>query len=335
MFDRKFLLGALHGLLLACAGSLVMAAAAKAGDAAAFQKALRAQNAAHLDAAFPESWSAGGSVVEGIYSDEGEKGPWEYRAGDLAIRVEMKRTAPIDLSSFPVPVLTLSLAGEEMISVTGSEAHADFAAFIFQLAELDTGNPHPEIVFSSFTGGAHCCSDTRVLTGGEDGRQWREIEAGLFDGDLLRASDVDGDGRYELVMRDNRFLYRFGCYACSAAPLRILQLQGGEMADVSAGEGFRDAHRDSLVRMIQLYNAGSEESNGFLAGYVAQKIRLGEGKEAWDFMTEYHDAESDWGLVECSEPLNDRNECPGKTTAYSFPDGLKRFLADAGYPVPE
>lgn len=24
--------------------------------------------------------------------------------------------------------------------------------------------------------------------------------------------------------------------------------------------------------------------NGFLAGYVAQKMRLGEGKEAWDLM---------------------------------------------------
>lgn len=333
MFDRISGLGGFASLALAF--MVLLAPPALADETEAFQKALRAQNAKHLAAVYPEPTANAGTIIEGIYSEDGEKGPWLYKDGKFTISVEMKRTAPIDLSEFPVPVLTLSMAGKDMIAVRGSEAHADFAAFIFQIAELDTGNPHPEIVFSSFTGGAHCCSDTRVLTSSKDGKTWSEVEAGLFDGDLLKALDLDGDGRYELATRDNRFLYRFGCYACSSAPLQVLQLQKGKIVDVSADEAYRDAHEESLIRIVQLYNQGPEEPNGFLAGYVAQKIRLGEGKEAWDFMARYHNSKSEWGLSECSEPLNDKNECPGKTTTYTFPEGLKRFLVESGYPLPE
>src|SRR5690606_10596261 len=133
------------------------------------------------------------------------------------------------------------------------QGQADFAAFVFQLVELDPDNKYPEIVFSSYTGGAHCCSDTLVLTSDETGAKWSTVEVGQFDGDLMTAVDLNGDARYELVTRDNRFLYRFGCYACSTAPLQILQLQGDRIADVSGDEAYREAHADSLIRMIQLY----------------------------------------------------------------------------------
>src|SRR5262245_38585526 len=37
-----------------------------------------------------------------------------------------------------------------------------------QIAELDPSNSHPEVVVSFYTGGAHCCSDTSVVTSGPD-----------------------------------------------------------------------------------------------------------------------------------------------------------------------
>lgn len=316
-------------LAAACAGPVI------AADAPAFQKALKAQNANHLAEVLPSQSGSLGTIVEGFYSDKGAKGPWEYRVGDLAVSVEIERSAPIDLSQFPVPVLSVSVGGKMLHAVEGAQGAADFAAFLFQIVELDPDNKYPEIVFSNYTGGAHCCSDTVVLTGGKDGRTWRTVEMGQFDGDLISASDLDGDARYEFAVRDNRFLYRFGCYACSTAPLRILQLQGDRIADVSADKAYRDAHAISLARMVKLYSGGSEESNGFLAGYVGQKIRLGEGGEAWDFMMKHHDRKSDWGTVECSKPLNDKGECPGKTITHTFPEALKRFLVESGYPVPE
>ena len=74
---------------------------------------------------------------------------------------------------------------------------------------------------SFYTGGAHCCSDTSVVTS-QDGSSWKTIDVGEFDGGPLLATDLDGDGRYEFETRDNAFLYAFACYACSEAPLELL-----------------------------------------------------------------------------------------------------------------
>ena len=132
-------------------------------------------------------------------------------------------------------------------------------------------------------------------------------------------------------MRDNAFLYRFACYVCSAAPYHVLRLEGGKIIDISAGPALRDRQVQSLKYMIE----GAEEdmdANGFLAGYVAQKILLGEGEEAWALMLKYYDRKSDWGLEACSVNENSKHECPpGKTVMLSFPQALKRFLKETGY----
>jgi hypothetical protein len=73
--------------------------------------------------------------------------------------------------------------------------------------------------------------------------------------------------------------------------------------------------------------------NGFLAGYVGEKILLGEGKAAWDLMLAYYDHESDWGLEICDKPLDEDGECPGETVRLTFPDALERMLNENGYKV--
>ena len=35
---------------------------------------------------------------------------------------------------------------------------------VLQVLEMDPSNPYPEVLLSTFTGGAHGCNDTRVLT---------------------------------------------------------------------------------------------------------------------------------------------------------------------------
>lgn len=333
---RRLLPGLARGVLL-CAGlaAVSTAVAPARADDAAFREALREQNAHHLREVAPALPQTTSSMIDASgFSEEGEQGPWKLRDGAVAIAVEPKRTASIDLPAFPVPELTVSVEGEEMLTVRGPEGQAESVSFIAQIAELDPDNPHPEIVFSAYTGGAHCCADTRVLTGGADGESWREIEVGGFDGGPLAATDLDADGRFEIATRDNRFLYAFGCYACSAAPLQVLRLENGEITDASARPEYREAHRAWLVNMLG-YNGGGEEANGFLAGYVAQKIRLGEGEPAWDFMLEHHDRESDWGLEVCSQEPDARGDCPGETRRLDFPQALARFLERAGYPLPE
>ena len=80
-----------------------------------------------------------------------------------------------------------------------------------QIAELDPSNGHPEVVVSFFTGGAHCCSVTHVVTSNADGSEWTTVDVGEFDGGPLLAVDLDGDRIFEFETRDNAFLNAFAC----------------------------------------------------------------------------------------------------------------------------
>ena len=200
-----------------------------------------------------------------------------------------------------------------------------------QIAELDQSNPYPEVVVSFFTGGAHCCSVTHVITSNEDGSDWSVVDAGEFDGGPMLAVDLDGNGAYEFETRDNAFLYAFACYACSQAPLQILALQDGKIVDVSEAARFKPAHAAWLKNMI--VSVPDQDVNGFLAGYVGQKIRLGEGREAWDLMLKYYDRNTDWGLEVCATERDEAGACPGETIKLTFPEALERMLKKNGYKI--
>jgi len=200
-----------------------------------------------------------------------------------------------------------------------------------QIAELDPSNAFPEVVVSFFTGGAHCCSATSVVASNADGSEWSVVDVGQFDGGPLLAIDLDGDGTYEFETRDNNFLYAFGCYACSEAPMQVLALKDGRIENVSTDPRFRSAHAAWLKTMI--LGVPEEEVNGFLAGYVAQKIRLGEGKEAWQLMLDRFDRNTDWGLEYCEQERDENGECPGETVTLNFPQALERMLKKNGYMI--
>ena len=223
-----------------------------------------------------------------------------------------------------------TLAGPSEVAKLEGNGAADPMVSV-QIAELDASNPYPEVVVSFFTGGAHCCSETHVVSSNADGSVWRIVDVGELDGGPIVSVDLDGDGTYEFETRDNAFLYAFGCYACSETPLRVLGVVDGTLKDMSGEARFQPAHAAWLKTMILGVPDG--EVNGFLAGYVAQKIRLGEGRQAWDLMLKYYDRDSDWGLTLCDQDPNERGECPGKTTKVTFPEALERMLNENGYKV--
>ncbi len=265
------------------------------------------------------------------YEDKLGKTEWTLSDGPVRVDVTLKRGGPPDGVLYMNPIVTVSVDGKETITSEGSESFPDNPVFLVQIAEMDASNPHPEVVFSTYTGGAHCCSDTRVLASSRDGREWREITVGPFDGGPLAARDLDGDGRYELATRDNAFLYTFGCYACSTAPLLVLALDDGTLTNVSAKPAFRANQLESLKHIIEWADEGGDR-NGFLAGYVGQKILLGEGAPAWQFMLKYYDRKSDWGLESCAVELTKDGTCPkGKSVKLTYPEALKRFLSENDY----
>ena len=228
-----------------------------------------------------------------------------------------------------IPIVTVFADGKQIAELKGEGTGTGDPPVSVQIAEIDPANSSPEVVVSFYTGGAHCCSDTKVISASKDGASWKTIELGQFDGGPLLASDLAGDGHPVFETRDNAFLYTFGCYACSTAPLQVLTVEDGEVKTVSADPRFRPAQESYLKSMIT--EVPDEEVNGFLAGYVAEKILLGEGKGAWALMLNHYDKASDWGLDVCDKPLDTEANCPGKTERLTFPVALERMLNENGY----
>ncbi len=239
-------------------------------------------------------------------------------------------------TDFSRPVAIVRVNGKEVGRLNGAERLSYVPAAVVQIAEMDPANPYPEVLLSSFTGGAHCCNQIQVLTSDRSGQKWREVSLGPFDDGESPARDPLGNGRYLIVDIDNRFLYRFGCYACSEAPLRLWQLQGDTFVDLSHRPEFRPLHRRRLAQMQARLNRDEPSTpNAFLAGYVATKALLGELDDGWKRMLSLYNRKSDTGLMMCKDDLDDLGECPGPEVRYaSFPLALRAFLEQTGYIKP-
>ena len=229
------------------------------------------------------------------------------------------------------PVAVVRVNGREVGRLSGAEWQTP--ASLVQIAEMDPSNPYPEVLLSSFTGGAHCCKQIQVLTSDRNGKNWREVKLGPFDGGPSPAEDPLRSGRFLIVSIDNRFLYRFACYACSTAPARIWALQGDAFVDVSHRPEFMPIHRRNLQRMAAWFQQKKPRSaNGFLAGYVANKALVGEFADGWARMLQRFESSSDWDLTECKGQLDFTGKCQGREIVYSsFPQALRAFLIETGY----
>ena len=156
---------------------------------------------------------------------------------------------------------------------------------------------------------------------------------GDFDGDGDFLDDLDGDGLAEIVTVDNRFLYQFDCYACSAAPLVIYTVRGGKVIDVTTEPRFRAAHRDWLKQLEDERRSGDAlDLAGLprrLGGGEDPARRRRRGLEGAQRALGPHD--SDEGEEVCltgGEP----EDCPKKNRAVlKFPERLKLFLEQNGY----
>jgi len=292
--------------------------------------AVKKADAKYLELKDTETEDKSKKIEAGGGDEEEELKAQEISEGALKAALTYAESKSEDGDVLNAPVVTVTFDGKEIGKFEGEPGFGNPPVSV-QIANLDPGNPHPEVIVSFYTGGAHCCSDTKILTSNKDGTDWQTIDLGQFDGGPLTASDLDGDGVYEFETRDNAFLYTFGCYACSSAPLEVLTVQDGTVKNITTDPRFRHEHELWLKDMIS--DVPDEDVNGFLAGYVGEKILLGEGKPAWELMLAHYDKDSDWGLETCPQPVNDKGECPVKTELLTFPDALERMLNENGYKV--
>jgi hypothetical protein len=222
--------------------------------------------------------------------------------GNAAIAITMPSSdgAPI--------VITASAPGTKPVTLN---LENDGAARRFppeiSMAEMDSSNTTPEFFISRYSGGAHCCAQVWVL----------DVVAGQW-------RIVDGDGEDEIVHGDDRFLYKFSCYACAGTPKRVFKLVAGALADVTMSPLYRNLDEKDLPNFQQ---GCANHDNGACASFVATASRLGHHDEAWKFMLDHYDKKSDWGLSDC--PLYDSaGICQAPVQYKTYPDALAVFLGN-------
>lgn len=204
-----------------------------------------------------------------------------------------------------------------------SGSQSTFYNGVVRLRDLDSDGTS-DVIVETYSGGAHCCTNFLIYSWQGDG--FATTETGLLDGGGGVFQDLDGNGSTEFSSFDQSFLYAFSSYAGSFPPSVVLSFQDGQFQDVTTEH--EDRLRAIAWEMYQTILRAEQEDyevNGVLAGYVAQKIRLGEYEEGWNFMLARYDATSEWGL-----DIYDAEGNPVGRHA-DYPTALRAFLQELGY----
>jgi uncharacterized protein YecT (DUF1311 family) len=274
-------------------------------------------------------------VAETASADTAPQNTWIEWASDKPLNTY--RVGGFDFSFRPIVDDGLNAARMRVATADGVSteltgqaltwaARADFA-----VVQLDASKADRQVLFSSFSGGAHCCTSLTLLEI-KDGA-WRATDLGQRDGDAAQLPrDVDGDGLKEFIFGDQSFLYAFDSYAGSWAPTVVISVSDGRSRDVSAQARFRSVYQRELAEMRE---ACGERANGACAAYVATAARVGQLDQAWAFMLRSYDQSSDW-IYPSACRVRTAAQCPAEAELKfaSFPESLQWFLGEQGYTAP-
>ena len=262
------------------------------------------------------------------------KQPVVLRYGDISVSLDSE---PGSRPASRVPTFKGTYQGRPIFSLRLEEGEDDAPQTTARVVRLDAKTPLPQVVMTVYTGGAHCCTVTKIATP-VSAETWQIVDGQWLDGDQGYVFvDIDRDGASELVSNDQNFLYGFACYACSYPPTRIARLDGTQIIDVTGEPKYRGFLRKEVAAMETYARKDRAQwhENGFLAGWVAAKSLIGEVDDAWRRMLASYDREADWPLDECTTgaPMD---KCPqDKVRHLSFPQALRKQLAAEGYPTPK
>lgn len=251
--------------------------------------------------------------------------PRTWRVGEVTVTLSTRRG-----ESAPVPIITVRAPGLPVFRHEGQEG-LEIVLARFGVGRIDPAVPGPQILFTSYSGGAHCCTQVDLLEFA--GGRWRVVDVREWDGDGLGAFpvDVNGDGVRDLVMADNRFDYAFDSHAGSFMPPQILNIRNGHVSDVSADPSYRRIFESALAETEPVCR---EHANGACAAFVAIAARLGRAQWAWPIFLASYDRTSDWTWpTDCRVHVPTSGTCPDDQTITfpGMPQALSWFLRDAGY----
>jgi hypothetical protein len=232
-----------------------------------------------------------------------------------------------------VPMVRIT-AGSKSILVRGYDQNGGFARARVSVGRWDRAG-HPFILVTQDMGGAHCCVRLMVFVAG--GSRLSATDLGQWDGTTFKpvAKDLDGDGRPDFVLNDDRFLYRFASHAGSWAPPLILNVINGRVVDVSARPAFvamfrRDTEK---ARPWCVRRAEDLEGPGACVDYLASAARAGHYREAWRDLLRTYDWKVPVSLVLCKSKPDPVRECSAErsVTFPNLPEAIRGFVKSLGY----
>lgn len=252
--------------------------------------------------------------------------PRTYRAGGIALTF----TAVPEPGKPTDADLDVTAPDGRTISVP-FQAGLDHAAANFAIGSLDPSNPTAQVILSTYTGGAHCCTERSVVELLKTGWKVLDLPAGYEQDVDTFPKDENGDGARAFVLSDDRFAYAFAAFAGSWMPPRIFVVRQGALVELSGSRRYDKLYLADMARAKAACIDANGFPNGGCAGFVADAARAGTFPSAWRFMLAHYARDDKWDLPEGCKTTVAR--CPkGSEIVYAnYPQALAGFLARYGY----
>lgn len=126
-----------------------------------------------------------------------------------------------------------------------------------------TGDQIPDLIFSSYTGGAHCCWTLYLVQLGHEVREVQTLALAHSDGVQLR--NIDNDAALELTdLADWSYAYKFGSFANSFARSSVWQPVGDHFELETSSLPEPPLSAAELQQQVQAFKASEEMTYGVL-----------------------------------------------------------------------
>lgn len=185
-----------------------------------------------------------------------------------------------------------------------------------------TGEGDPDLIVERYSGGAHCCGGTYVLS---LGAEVRRIDIPCPPrGNVSRLSpdplipwgfhDLDDDGVFEFVTWDDSFAYLFGSYVGSPAVPVVLQY-ASDRGYVPANHFLLESYEVAILeqkawmKSSSLFSRDREVTRSAVAQLALLYLYSGRADEAWKVLCDHYPYPDAGGLRVLLEAIAERSPC--------------------------
>lgn len=235
-------------------------------------------------------------------------------------KVTVRATVTFEKRGYEFEKIRLRIVRNGKVWRSGSLGSAFVTRPRVYVGDLDA-DAEPEVWLDTYTGGAHCCLDSRFYRWlpsraayASTKHAWRDVG--------YRRLRLDSDRRPELVSADARFAYAFTAFAASAFPIQIWHFERGRLIDVTRRFPARvERDADGLWRLYRRFSGPSDDPRGVLAAWVADQYLLGRGESGWATLEK----------LERRGAFGPRPDLAGWPQGKGYLRALRAFLARTGY----